>query len=352
MQDLVKIAVVGVGLMGKTHIKYINSSLDAKLDCLVAPNSKENYEAAKCAGVPIYHSITDCIAERKIDGIILATPNQVHASHAEICINNNIPVLIEKPITSSLIEGKNLLDKIELTNAKVLIGHHRAHNPLIDTASLLINSGKLGKLISIMGSAQFYKPDNYFVEGPWRAEIGGGPIFINLIHEIDTLRRLMGEISQVQAFLSNGYRKFDVEDTAVINFVFKNGALGTFMLSDASATPKSWEQTTQENPRFPYYKNEDCYLISGTRGSLGVPTMRLRYYSEGAPSSWWSPFEEELILCQRKDPLELQLKHFVDIIKLNINPKVTAYDGFMNLLIADAIKKSAHNKTIINIDPL
>jgi predicted dehydrogenase len=92
----------------------------------------------------------------------------------------------------------------------------------------------------------------------------------------------------VQAMTSNAVRQFAVEDSAVISLRFASGALASFTLSDTAAAPRSWEQTSQENPDYPSYPDQDCYFISGTRGSIAVPTMQLWHY-DGAPS-WWTPF--------------------------------------------------------------
>lgn len=78
-----------------------------------------------------------------------------------------------------------------------------------------------------MGSAVFYKPDEYFDAAPWRREAGGGPILIKMIHEIGNLRSLCGEIVAVQALASSATRDFPVEDTVAINLRFASGALGT-----------------------------------------------------------------------------------------------------------------------------
>lgn len=347
--EQLKIAVIGVGLGGKTHIRCLRSNNEAKLVAIVAPDRAKNISIAQHENIPIFTTIEECLNKCDVDGVIIASPNQHHAEQAKLCINAKIPLLIEKPITSTVEEGLELVNMVESVGAKVLIGHHRAHNPLLRVARDAINEGRLGKLVTVMGSAQFHKPDHYFVDGPWRKELGGGPILINLIHEIDILRRLIGEIQEVQAITSNMARGFAVEDTVAINLVFENGVIGTFILSDTTSTCKSWEQTTGENPGYPSYPNEDCYLISGTKGSLGLPTMSLKYYPEGVAPSWWTPFSEETLMVPRLNPLDCQLQHFIEVVKGEANPIVTARDGYRNLLITEAIRESAQIKSTVNV---
>src|SRR5208283_1012449 len=98
--------------------------------------------------------------------------------------------------------------------------------------------------------ALFYKPDSYFDEAPWRRQQGGGPIMINMIHEVGNLRAMVGEIVAVQAFASNTTRALEVEDTVIIGMRFANGALVAFLLSDTAACSKSWEQTSRENESY------------------------------------------------------------------------------------------------------
>lgn len=347
---IAKIVVVGPGLIGKQHIKLIDEHSSAELCALVAPDHAENHSIAKKYNKPIYHSLQSCIESEDIDGVIISSPNQFHEEQGLICVEAGIPVLIEKPITSTLEDGVKLANSAELRGARVLIGHHRAHSPLMALARKTITSGRLGRIVSVMGSAQFYKPAHYFVDGPWRKEIGGGPILINLIHEIGNLRSLCGEISAVQAITSSAIRGFPVEDTAVINFMFESGALGTFVLSDTAATARSWEQTSRENPSYPTYADEDCYTVSGTLGSLAVPSMRLKHYPEGVDPSWWTPFAEEVLTVTRQDPLRCQLQHFLDVIRGEAEPIVSARDGLRNLQVTEAVRESAALNKLVHLN--
>lgn len=344
-----KLVVVGPGLIGKEHIRLIGESSNCELLAVVAPDHEHNNEVARSNGVPIFHALQECIDKNAIDGIIISSPNQFHAEQAMLCIKSGIPVLVEKPITPAMQEGEQLVELASQMDAKVLVGHHRAHSPLLAVARSIIEDGRLGRLVTVSGSAQFYKPVSYFEAGPWRKEPGGGPILINLIHEIGNLRSLCGEIVAVQALASSEQRGFDVEDTVAFSMVFNNGVLGTFILSDTAACARSWEQTSRENPSYPSYADEDCYVIAGTKGSLSVPTMRLKYYPDGVEPSWWTPFTEEQVGVQRVDPLSCQLEHFVSVIRGEAAPLVSAADGLMNLRVTEAIAKSVIEKKLIYI---
>jgi predicted dehydrogenase len=340
MKKITSLAVVGPGLIGKKHIELINKSPLCFLSAIVAPLDDRNISFAQRCGVPLFESLESLDKSMTVDGIIISSPNIFHFEHGKFCIERKIPILLEKPISNDLKSGLELVKLEKKYSSKVLIGHHRAHSSIINVANKIIQSGKIGKIVGITGSAQFFKPDNYFEEGPWRAVAGGGPVLINLIHEIGNLRALCGEIDSVQAMLSNAIRGSDVEDTAVINFKFLSGALGSFILSDTAASSKSWEQTSEENPNFFSDPTENCYLISGTRGSLAIPSMKLNFYNSRQESSWLLPFQEEKISFVKVDPLEAQLSHFIDLIRSDIEPKVTAKDGLRNLQAVEAIYNS------------
>lgn len=351
MQKL-KLAVVGPGLIGKKHMGLISASEDAELVAIVAPDREANRAIACQSGVAFYESLHKCLAAQSPDGVIIASPNRFHAQQARVCIDHGVAVLIEKPVTSTVYEGEQLAKLAAQRGARVAVGHHRAHSPIMKRAREVIRSQRLGNLVTVSGSAQFIKPRQYFIDGPWRTRIGGGPILINLIHEVGNLRALCGDIVEVQAMSSSKIRGYPVEDTVVINLQFASGVLGTFVLSDAAATANSWEQTTGENPSYPQYHQENCYLVSGTKGSLAIPTMRLRYFPNDIEPSWWNPFSEEVVPVAKEDPLACQLENFLDVIRGRCEPLVGLADGLQNLLVTEAIRLSALTRRSIPIDGL
>lgn len=336
-----RLAVAGAGAIGMAHIAVIRQSPHCVLSAIVDPSSAA-VSVAAAHGVPIYTDLEALLSQDKPDGIILATPNALHVTQALQCMAAGVAILLEKPIATTVQEAQILVGHVTSTDAKVLIGHHRAHSAIMAKAREVVDSGRLGQLVAVMGSALFFKPDSYFAEAPWRRENGAGPILINMIHEVHNLRMLCGDIVAVQAFKSHATRGFAVEDTVAINLRFASGALGTFMLSDTAASARSWEQTSQENKAYTSYDDEDCYVISGTQGSLSVPTMRLKTYARPEDRSWWKPFESQRVDLVRDDPLVRQMAHFCDLIHGRVQPLVSARDGLNNLRVTEAIAQAAH----------
>jgi predicted dehydrogenase len=344
----IRIAVAGAGLIGQAHIKVLGESPSCMLSAIVDP-SPAAIEVATKEGVPLYKTIDELLSKNRPDGLILATPNQLHLTQALQCMEAKLPILLEKPIATTVADGEKIVAMVAATYAKVLIGHHRAHSPIMAKAKEVIDSGKLGKLVAFLGSAMFFKPHHYFVDAPWRKEVGAGPILINMIHEVHNMRMLCGEIVAVQAFGSNAIRGFAVEDTVAINLRFASGVLGTFMLSDTAASARSWEQTSQENKSYASYDDEDCYVITGTNGTLSVPTMSLKSYARPEDRSWWQAFDASVVSMLRVDPLKLQIEHFGEVIRGEIQPLVSAKDGLQNLRVTEAIFEATKTGQVVEL---
>ena len=348
-----RVAVVGAGLVGRTHLEALRRSATCAPCAIVDPAPAADALAAEL-GVPRLDSLDALLdgaggADARPDGVIVATPNRLHVEQALACIEAGLATLVEKPVAPSVAEAVPLLERARALGARVLVGHHRAHSPLVQAAREAVAAGTLGRLVAVTGSATFVKPQGYFDEAPWRREPGGGPILLNLIHEVHNLRALCGEIVRVQAFSSNAVRGHAVEDTVVANLAFASGALGTFTLSDTAASARSWEQTSGENPAYASLPDEDCYVLAGTHGSLAVPTMRLTRYAAGTERSWWQPFERTALAVERRDPIRLQVEHFGAVARGEAVPRVTLEDGVANLAVVEAVVRAAATGSAVDL---
>lgn len=351
MNKKLQIFLSGAGLMGQQHARLIQANPDCELAAIVGPPTEHNQAFSKSIGAKLFNSIPDALAHvKEIDAAIISSPNEHHFDQAMSCIAQAIPVLVEKPVTDTLGTARLLAAESDRQNIPVLVGHHRTYSPLLDAAATFIQSPEFGRLVAMQGSALFYKPAHYFAEGPWRTRLGGGPVLINLIHEIGVIRNLCGEIKCVSAMAGNNIRNFEVEDTVAISFQFESGALGTFLLSDTAASNKSWEMTSGENPTYPHFPEHNCYHFAGTNGSLDFPTLHARYYESGTTPSWWSPFKNKQLSIFQVDPLERQLEHFVRVVRNLDTPRVSARDGYRNMLIVDAIARSIATRAMVQLE--
>ncbi len=332
----VGLAVLGAGLIGKRHVEHILNGDCAELTAIVDPTpDAKDFAARKNAN---WHpNFAAMIEARRPEGIIVATPNQMHVAHGLECVAAGIPVLVEKPIADDVTEATKLVEAAERAGVPLLVSHHRRHNPLIQEAKKAIAAGRLGRVVSVHASCWLAKPDDYF-DMPWRRRKGAGPVLTNFIHDVDLLRYLCGEVVAVQAFESNALRGYEVEETAVILLRFASGALGTVNVSDTIVAPWSWELTSGENPAYPHTR-ETCYMIGGTLGSLTVPDLEL--WRNPTKPSWWEPIAAERLSFPAEDPLGLQIRNFCAVIRGAAQPVVSGREGLHTLKVIAAAKTAA-----------
>ena len=347
MSAPIKIVVIGLGWIGRKHATLISSSDQCVLAGVCdVDSSHQSY--AEQIGVPFYDNVDELISAVQPDGAVIATPNSHHFSVAQICARRKVDILIEKPIADTLVQSQRIVDVTKEQDVHVVIGHHRRHSPFIQMAKSVVENGELGKLVGAMMLWTLMKPADYF-DVNWRTtRPGGGPMLINLIHEIDILRFVCGEIRQVFAHVSSENRNLEVEDSLSISLSFENGALGNIFASDSVPSPWSYEATTRENPHY-FYSEENCYQFFGTNGALAVPGMEIWKYTSGSATGWQYPLEKSSLEVLQEDPLHSQLDHFCRVIRGEESSLINAEDGMRTLVTAHAVLESAEKQMPVEI---
>lgn len=333
-----RLAVLGAGLIGARHAGAISSSEDAELVAL-ADQTEAGRRLASNLGARHYDDFVRLLEAEALDGVICALPNQMHRAAALAAIERGLPVLVEKPLADTLEAAEEIVRAGERAGVAVMVGHHRRFNPRVGTARRIIGSGALGRLVAVSAVWAARKPEDYFSLA-WRREEGGGPILINLIHDIDCLRHLCGEIVEVQAFTSSQVRRLPVEDTAVVALRFEGGALGTITLSDASPSPWGWEAGSADNPTIAASR-QNCYRFLGTAASLDFPNLTLWRHAEGVAPSWSEPMHAQSVACANEEALPAQIGHFARVIRGEETPRISGRDGFATLAATLAVKAAA-----------
>ena len=343
-----RIIVIGAGTMGRRHIDYLCASDACQLAAVCDSDSGAAALAARHE-VPFFHDPIEALDLVSPDGAIIAAPTQLHEELALACIRRGIVTLVEKPVTATLDEGRRLVDEAAAAGVPLLVGHFRRYHPRIRRLWELVRGGAIGALIGVSLLWTVKKPDDYY-DIEWRTRAGGGPVLINLIHEIDTLRYICGEITSVYAATSSETRGFEVEDTAAITLNFANGGVGSIFLSDATPSPWSYELTMFENPSYAHVA-ENCAFFFGTEGSLAFPKMELWRYPSNGNAGWEHPLERELRAPADADPLAAQLAHFCRVIKREEAPLVSGEEGVRTLAATQAVLTSGREKRPVALRP-
>lgn len=338
MNAPLRIALIGAGIMGRQHYQHLRRLAQAQLCAVADPGPQTGAFAVDC-GVACFADHRQMLDQARPDAVIVANPNNLHVATALDCVEAGVPVLLEKPVGVHLDEVRALVEASRRRGVPVLVGHHRRHNPLIAKARQVIADGKLGRLINVTALWQLQKPDSYF-ETPWRREPGAGFLLTNLIHDLDLLRHLCGEVVQVQAFTRNDVRGFANEDSAAVLLQFANGALGSLTGSDAVAAPWSWELDSGESPIYPRQDGQPCYLLAGTQGALSIPQLKRWHYAE-AGSGWHTPLLQSEEAIPAGEALTLQLQHFIRVVQGTEAPLIDAADAGRTLALIEAIRQAA-----------
>ncbi len=332
-----RLAVVGVGLIGIRHAELIAAIDEVELAAVADPSEVGPREAARLA-TRHYADYREMLDRERPDGVIVAAPNQLHLAVGLACVERGIPAIVEKPLADTLEAGAELVLAAEAAGVPLLVGHHRRYNPMVEATREILARGALGRLVAVNAVWAVRKPAPYF-DATWRRTTGGGPILINMIHDVDCLRHFCGEIAEVQAYGSSAIRGFEVEDTAVVAIRFASGALGTITLTDAAPSPWGWEAGSADNPNIAA-SGQNCYRFLGTEAALDFPNLTLWRGAGPEPASWADPLAATPLAWAGHEALPQQIRHFVRVIARAEAPRVDGRDGLATLAATMAIKQA------------
>ncbi|CAO3437509.1 Gfo/Idh/MocA family protein [Azospirillum endophyticum] len=347
-----RIAVAGFGAIGRKHAEVLRACGACERVVIIDPEPRTRMQA-ESQRFDAFPDIGSGHRQAGFDAVVIAVPTADHLESASHCIELGLPILVEKPIADTVEAARLLSERADAAGIPLLIGHHRRHNPLVRTAAGLIGDGLIGRPTVATVLYTFKKPDAYF-DIPWHREPnGGGPILINLIHEVDQLRFLLGEVRSVQAVQSNAVRGLPVEDSAVVLLRFASGVLATITLSDCVAAPWSYDLASGEFDLMSGKAGridrgrEDTHFISGTEGSLTLPN--LRHYSFAGEAGWSNPLAVRSVKPEAADTYVLQAEHFLRVAQGLEAPLVTGADATRTLEVTLAIKAAARTGQAIDL---
>lgn len=333
MNQHIRVGLIGAGLIGKEHAKYLGMANGVELAAIADPTPAAA-ELAANLGVLHFFDYVELLDSGIADAVVIALPNVMHADATVAAVSRDIAVLVEKPIASSIEDGQRIVDAAEARSVPVLVGHQRRYAPDIRAAKAFIEEGGLGQIVSVNMLSTWRKNDEYY-DVEWRTKPGAGPVLINLIHDIDAIRYLVGDITHVTAVGSSAVRGLEVADTGAAIFRFENGAIGTASFSDAAASPWNWDLLSGSGAYFPDPPQGDSYFISGTKASIALPSLTVYEHEDG--NHWQVPIRTRVLDRTAQNAYIAQLEHLAAVVRGEAEPVISARDGFNSLVVAVAV---------------
>ncbi|OUS33795.1 oxidoreductase [Rhodobacterales bacterium 56_14_T64] len=316
-----RIVVAGGGLIGARHIAHVADHPKFDLVGVIDPDPKVR------AAAPVASFVSIEAVDVPVDAIIIATPTDLHAANAEAAAKRGWHMLIEKPVAGTLEQAERVVAAVERAGVTALVGHHRRYHPKVQALKTALDAGRIGSTVLASMIWAVRKPDEYF-DVPWRAGRAGSPIMINLVHELDLLRFLFGDVIHVSGFGSGVLRGQGRIESGGVTLGFANGPVATLAFADTSPSPWGFEAGTGENPNIGT-TNQDMLWITGTKGSISFPSMTLW---EGA-EDWSQATQPNKMAIAEGVPLVAQLEHFADVVAGRATPLIDARDAAKTLAV-------------------
>ena len=335
--DKVRVGLIGAGSIGVRHMKAMEEVPEITLVAIADP-SPAAVRIGAAQNIPIYPDAGAMLAQGGLDAVIIATPTERHHQDMMVALEARQTVLVEKPITATLAEADEVTRFAEQQGCHVLVGHQRRYYPCAAEAREIIAQGRIGKLMGVTGQWTTRKDDDYY-SAAWRRDVKAGPILTNLIHEIDLLRFICGDIATVSAEVTHHDQEFDKEDAVAISMKFVNSAVGTFLLSDRTPTPWTWEMALGESVRFPK-TGQNAIRFLGTEGALDFPNLTLWSHAD-SDGDWHDEITAEQIKTPFVDAYIAQCRHLCAIVRGTETPIIDARNGSKSLAATLAAASSA-----------
>jgi predicted dehydrogenase len=334
-----KILIAGLGSIGRRHFRNL-IALGEK-DIVLYRTNKATLSNDELAGYPVETNLAEALKKHKPDAVIVSNPTALHLEVAIPAAEAGCAILLEKPIAEDLSRIDDLRQAAAKSGSKILVGFQFRYHPTLNKAHELIQSGAVGKILTVHAHWGEYLPNWH----PWedyrqsyaaRSDLGGG-VMVTLTHPLDYLRYLLGEVESLWSF--NGHisplELTGVEDVAEIGLKFASGAIGGIHVNYFQ--------------RPPVHRLE----IVGTRGALRWDNADgiLQFYRLTDAFGTWSAQPGDTILEQyhlaegweRNHLFIAQTQHFLKVASGQENPICTLEDGIRVLEMVIAAKSSTSN---------
>ena len=319
-----KFLIVGLGSIGRRHFSNLFSL--GKKDLLLYRTHKATLPDIDFGDIPCFSDLDAALA-LKPDGVIVANPTALHLEVAMAAARAGAALLIEKPVSDSLIGIRELQTALAQSGKPAMVGFHFRFHPVLNKIKTLLESGQLGKPLSARSHWGEYLPgwhpwEDYRRSYAARADLGGG-VVKTLSHPLDYLRWLLGEVEGVSAWIGKlSELELDVEDHADILLRFASGEVASMHLDYYQRPPSHTLEITCENGRI-------CW--DNATGEARV------YHAQSSTTDLLLPPEG----FERNQMFLDEMATFVRLCQGETLPHCTLVDGIRAQELVLAVKQSA-----------
>ena len=294
--------VIGVGFWGRNHARVLSELEEAELLAVCDVNRRRAEEVAKTYGADAYTNSAELLRRDDIEAVTICTWATTLASEAEKALRAGKHILIEKPMAEEPRKARELVDMAEKSGLIMAVGFITRFNPGFIRVKELVRRGRIGDVLTLMAERISRWPMR-----PWDV----GVVKDLAIHDLDVMVNLLGELPELVYARVNKVMRSDLDDRATIMLVFPRGEVG--LVEDNWLTP---------------YKIRRLRVV-GTEGSLNLDYLSQRVSLEGSEG-------ERLLPSEWREPLRLELQHFVRCVLDGREPLVTGRDGLLALALCEA----------------
>jgi UDP-N-acetylglucosamine 3-dehydrogenase len=309
-----RVAVIGIGFWGRNQARIFSQLDQTKLVCVCDVNESAAETIGRQYSVPYVRELESVLSRTDVDAVTICTPTTTHVEIARRALLAGKHVLVEKPMTSTVSEGKELLALSQERGLKLMPGHIERFNPAVKCLKSLVADGSLGDVMLFLARRV----------GRWPERIGDvGVVRDTAIHDIDLARYIFeDEVNAVYA--RAGSMRHRNEDYAEIMLQFANG--GTAFIDANWLSPRKVR----------------TLVVTGSEA-----TAQLDYITqEVAVENYEKTVKPNL---EKKEPLTLELAHFAESILNNHPFSVNGLDGLRAVEICEAVLRSSSARKIMNL---
>jgi UDP-N-acetylglucosamine 3-dehydrogenase len=217
---MLRVAVIGLGNIGKTHTRYYAQHKDAQLVALCDMLAERVDPVGRQYGVPVYGSLSELLANEQIDAVSVCTAGPENGGHhyAPVmqCLEAGKHVLVEKPISNSIEHARAMVAYAKERGLLLGVNLNHRFTPVAGRAKQLQEEGRLGEVLFVNMALWINNPNE---SSPWFHMRALHP------HSIDVMRYFGGPIRRVQAFMHKGPGRA-IWSNASVNVQFASGAVG------------------------------------------------------------------------------------------------------------------------------